>query len=350
MLIPPTPPDEEQRISSLRSLHILDTPAEERFDRITRIAVRLFQIPISLISLVDTDRQWFKSCQGLSFAETSRDVSFCGHAILSEETFVIPDPKLDPRFADNPLVTGDPHIRFYAGHPLHGPDGSRIGTLCLIGREPREWTESDGIALRDMAILAENELLITRLSPAQMDLIREQESLQKEATVDSLTRTWNQKAIVKILDGELARAKQERTSVGVILTDIDRLKPINNAHGNNAGDAVLREVAQRIRNAIRPQDAVARYGGEEFLIVLRGASASKATEVAEKIRLFVGKNDIRIPQNSIPVTISLGVAATEEARDMNSGSLINFAEEALTNAKSNGRNRVVKATTHRPIL
>ena len=143
MLIPPRPVDENKRISSLNGLHILDTPAEERFDRITRIAARLFQLPISLISLVDVDRQWFKSCQGLSVLETPRDISFCGHAILNEDALVISDARLDQRFSDNPLVTGEPHIRFYAGHPLHGPDGSRIGTLCIIDRQPRKMDASD---------------------------------------------------------------------------------------------------------------------------------------------------------------------------------------------------------------
>lgn len=127
MLEPPIPPDEQQRLAVLRSLHILDTPPEERFDRITRTAQRLFNVPIALISLIDAHRQWFKSCQGLPVSETPRGISFCGHAILADTPLIIPDALLDPRFADNPLVTGEPRIRFYAG------DAADTGD-CVLGQ------------------------------------------------------------------------------------------------------------------------------------------------------------------------------------------------------------------------
>ncbi len=118
MKAPDIPQDEQARIKALRSLNVLDTPSEERFDRLTRLAKRMFDVPIALVSLVDENRQWFKSCIGLDVSETPRDISFCGHAILGSEVFIIPDTKKDERFTDNPLVLNDPHIRFYAGCPL----------------------------------------------------------------------------------------------------------------------------------------------------------------------------------------------------------------------------------------
>src|SRR4029077_2723014 len=120
----PIPANEEQRLAALRALGILETPPEERFDRITRLAKRLFGVPIALISLVDADRQWFKSCQGLCVRQTARDRSFCGHALLSPKPMGIPDAPRDERFADNPLVRAEPGIRFYAGQPLKAADGS----------------------------------------------------------------------------------------------------------------------------------------------------------------------------------------------------------------------------------
>src|SRR5687768_8701894 len=117
----PFPSNEEKRIATLRSLDILDTPPEERFDRITRVAAELFGVPIALISLVDSNRQWFKSCYGLTMNETPRDISFCAHAILGNDIFYVPDTKRDPRFAESPLVT-EQNIRFYAGLPLAGPE------------------------------------------------------------------------------------------------------------------------------------------------------------------------------------------------------------------------------------
>ena len=167
MLKPPRPPDEAKRLATLQALTILDTPPEERFNRIIRTAVRLFNVPIALISLVDENRQWFKACYGLEVSETPRDISFCGHAILSDDVLVIPDPRLDERFSDNPLVTGEPYIRFYAGQPLLAADGSRIGTLCIIDRRPRQMTDEDLQSLRDLAGMVESELNFTDLAKLQ---------------------------------------------------------------------------------------------------------------------------------------------------------------------------------------
>lgn len=158
MLVPEVPGDEENRIATLHGLNILDTPSEERFDRLTRLTQRLLDVPIAVISLVDSNRQWFKSCQGLDVSETPRSISFCGHAILDDQIFIIPDATLDPRFSDNPLVIHEPNIRFYAGQPLKAANGSRIGTLCVIDRVARQLTQEACDSLRDLAILVENEL------------------------------------------------------------------------------------------------------------------------------------------------------------------------------------------------
>jgi len=153
------PQDEERRIASLRELGILDTEPEERFDRITRLAAALFDVPVALVSLVDENRQWFKSCHGLSANETSRDISFCAHVVHSREPMIVPDTFQDTRFADNPLVIGSPRIRFYAGYPLILDDGSCIGSLCLIDTRPRSLEGADLERWRDLANLAVRELL-----------------------------------------------------------------------------------------------------------------------------------------------------------------------------------------------
>jgi len=163
MLKAPIPENEAQRLAELRSLQVLDSPFEERFDRITRIAAKLFQVPIVLISLVDENRQWFKSCQGLDSSETPRDISFCGHAILADAPLVIEDARLDPRFADNPLVTGHPHVVFYAGKPLNGPGGHKLGTLCLIDHQARTFGPEEQAALIDLAAWVELELGAARM-------------------------------------------------------------------------------------------------------------------------------------------------------------------------------------------
>lgn len=154
---PLIPDNEEQRLHALDTLEIAYTPSEERFDRVTRIAKRLFNVPIVLVSLVTQDKQWFKSRQGLDAAETSRQISFCGHAILSDAPFVVANTLKDPDFRDNPLVTGPPDIRFYAGQPLHF-DGYRIGTLCIIDTKPRQLRPADYDSLKNLAHWVELEL------------------------------------------------------------------------------------------------------------------------------------------------------------------------------------------------
>ena len=133
----PLPHNEAARLQALQALMILDTPPEERFDRVVRFAAEQLDMPIALVSLIDGERQWFKSRVGLASTQTGRDIAFCSHAILQPETFVVEDALLDERFADNPLVTGGPHIRFYAGAPLSAPGGERIGTLCVLDNKPR---------------------------------------------------------------------------------------------------------------------------------------------------------------------------------------------------------------------
>ncbi len=166
MQAPASHPRESQRLAALRALHILDSAPEPRFDALTRTACRVFGVPTVLISLVDEGRQWFKSRQGLDPTETPRDISFCGHAILGEQPFVVEDALRDPRFLDNPLVAGDLGLRFYAGMPLHSPDGLPYGTLCLIDYSPRTFTPEQEGALRDLALLAEDEL--NRALPANL--------------------------------------------------------------------------------------------------------------------------------------------------------------------------------------
>ena len=165
MQTPAFPANEVRRLMALREAAILDTPPEERFDRLTRLAQHLFGAKIALVSLVDDGRQWFKSRQGLDACETGRDISFCGHAILGDGIFEVRDARIDSRFADNPLVTGPPDIRFYAGAPLNDPEGYRLGTLCIIDTVPRLLSIAERRSLRDLADCVEAE--ISRVELAQ---------------------------------------------------------------------------------------------------------------------------------------------------------------------------------------
>lgn len=154
----PTPPDETERLNLLHALDLLDTPAEPVFDRITRLAAQILNVPIALVSLVDTDRQWFKSRVGLEATETPREVAFCAHAIMQTAPMIVPDAMQDVRFKSNPLVTGDPNIRFYAGVPLRTAGGLAIGTLCAIDSKPRLLSADETNILIDLAALVSKEV------------------------------------------------------------------------------------------------------------------------------------------------------------------------------------------------
>ncbi len=163
----PLPTNEDARKAELDEMQILDTPAEPMWDRLAQVAALICETPIALVSLVDTERQWFKARVGLDASETSRDDAFCAHAILQHETMMVRDARRDARFRDNPLVKGSPNIRMYAGAPVHGPRGNALGTLCVIDRKPRKLTPKQMDALALLAAQADD---LFRLQATGRDL------------------------------------------------------------------------------------------------------------------------------------------------------------------------------------
>ena len=177
---PPIPADEKRRLHVLWQYDVLDTVPEEVFDDLTELAAHICEAPIALITLVDEKRQWFKSKVGLTVTETSRDVSFCGHAIAQSELFIVADATQDERFADNPLVTSEPGIRFYAGAPLITPDGHALGTLCVIDKVPRELRPDQKNALRVLARHVMTQLELRRRSRELMNVHQQSAKMQSK--------------------------------------------------------------------------------------------------------------------------------------------------------------------------
>ena len=255
---PGLPDDETSRLQALKALEILDTDVEERFDRLTRLAQRVFDMPVVLITLVDANRQWFKSCIGLDATETSRDISFCGHAILGDEVFVVQDARQDDRFADNPLVSGPPHIRFYAGCPLVYSDGSTLGTLCLIDREPRELQKRDLAALKDVAKLVERELAVPR-----------------DTSLDELTGILHLQGFLTLADKALQQCYLSQKTATLLYFELDQFKSIRGRHGRAESERVLRKFAQLIGAIFGSSDAYGRVGVDEFAVLLSDADAQE---------------------------------------------------------------------------
>ncbi len=293
LLAPALPPDDNERLRLLADLAILDTPPEEPFDRIVRLAKKMFDVPIALVSLVDANRQWFKACIGLPVRETGRDVSFCGHAILGEDTFVIEDTHVDPRFADNPLVTGAPFIRFYAGQPLRIAGGFKIGTLCVVDTKPRHFSAEDRAALRDLAAVLERELAALHL-----------------ATIDELTGLSNRRGFSAQGRKAFSLARRLNLPMAALAFDLDRFKAINDTYGHATGDAALRVFADALRHAVRDADVTARLGGDEFAALLVDCPADQVDPVIARIQAQIAERATGI---GFPATIefSAGFAAID---------------------------------------
>ncbi len=263
---------EEARLRALKSLDVLDTPAEERFDRLTRMAKRMFDVPISLVSLVDGNRQWFKSCMGLDVRETPRDISFCGHAILGDEVFYIPDTENDKRFADNPLVTGEPYIRFYAGCPLRSLNGCKLGTLCIIDRKPRSLDSEDLSILRDLALTVERELAAVHL-----------------ATQDDLTSLLNRRGFSNQASSSLNLCARQGIPISLVFMDLNEFKTVNDRYGHAEGDRALFNFAAELREQSRASDILARWSGDEFVMMLANSSKEQTEAAVYRFRKALKK-------------------------------------------------------------
>ncbi len=273
---PGIPHNESVRLATLRSLDVLDTPPEERFDRVTRMARRMFRVPSALVSLVDENRQWFKSHDGLDATETPRNISFCGHTILGDDILLVPDAQADQRFADNPLVTGAPHIRFYAGAPLRASNGVKLGTLCLLDTKPREFDEEDREALRDLAAMVEDEL-----------------SAVQTATTDELTRISNRRGFMQLADYGLNFCVRHHQPATLAFIDLDRFKPINDTYGHAEGDIALAAFAEVMYSSFRSTDLCGRIGGDEFVVLLTGANRHEAQGVIDKFVVLLHEYNLR---------------------------------------------------------
>lgn len=325
MIEAPTPVNESERLATLQALQLLDTAQEERFDRVTRLARRLFDVPIVLVSLVDAERQWFKSRQGLTAAQTRRDISFCGHAIAEDDVMVVNNAFDDERFADNPLVLGAPHIRFYAGQPLSAGNGCKIGTLCLIDTAPRDMSEEDINLLKDLAAMIEQQFAAIEM-----------------ATIDELTGISNRRGFNMLAEQALNTCRRLQQEVTLLAFDLNHFKEINDNLGHAMGDQALQDFAQCLTRTFRDCDIIGRMGGDEFWVMLCNAQESTVPTLLNRLQDEVAAcNDAR--QRPYRLTYSVGSASCPPQRDASMESLGERADTAMYEHKRRKRNAIVAA-------
>lgn len=264
MLIPQKPRNEAQRLAALRLLNILDTPSEERFDRLTRLAKRLLNVPVALVCLVDEDRQWFKSADGIGVREAPRDISFCGHAILQDKLFLITDTLADERFADNPMVLFGPQVRFYAGFPLTVPGGGHVGTFFVADTRPRDLSEDLQETLIDLAKIAERELTSSFV-----------------ATTDIDTGLCNRLGFSLIGQKILERAAKENTQVELVFLRLAGLEAPAESTCEQTSDEAVSLFAKAIKQC--DVDLSGRLSPYSFALMLRESCARNGQQVVEDL-------------------------------------------------------------------
>lgn len=451
----PIPSNEAERLAALADLGVVGTPAEIGFDAICRTACRLFDLPTSLVTLVEEDRQWFKAKCGFDEDETSRKDAFCSHAILSDSVFVVENTHADPRFVKNRLVTHAPHVRFYAGAPLIVDRNIRIGTLCVMGPEPRLFSVTERAELADLAaivtaqlhmhrtkarlraseahyrLLAENtsdmvvlsDLDSTRryVSPAArtllgyeaedlvgtrpMDHIHPDDSAAYERVLtdiregritqtvarqryrrkdgtwvwvevtfsvtrdpadgrpngyvaavrdiserkdaerriahmarhDALTDLANRTLFRERLIHEIAASRRATGGFAILSLDLDRFKAINDSLGHQAGDVLLKTIADRLRTLVRAEDTVARIGGDEFTIIQTGLTQPENGHALSRRLIEAIGEPIDLDGRLVDVGVSIGITLASK-EDTDADELCRQADLALYRAKVEGRN------------
>jgi len=349
MQIPDIPVDEARRLTALHATRLLGSAPEEAFDRITRMAARLLHAPTALVSLVDKDVQWFKSRCGFEGSETARDISFCGHTILEHEPLVVNDATKDPRFHDNPLVTGESHLRFYVGVPLHSVDRMAIGTLCVIDRVPRQLSDDDLDMLRDLARMVEQLIHHRQLATAAQALyshvLLDAANPELSAAAgqvefllnhDQLTGLSNRQALARTIGEGLKEWRRQDTPTLVAAINLDKFKRLNESLGHHAGDQALVSITWSLQGVLRPGDQLARIGNDEFVVLLPGLGDDSVARDRLRQLTQAVQREFKTPAGgTIPLTCSIGYAIFPHDGD-SADVLLNNATLATRRAKLMG--------------
>ena len=327
----PIPQDELERQRDLERQGILNHPGDEHFDRLVRLTATVLETPIALISLVDGERQWFLAHHGLDASQTPRQMAFCAHAIAGDEPLVVPDARQDSRFCTNPLVTGDPFVRFYAGIPLQSNQGHNLGTLCVIDRQPRHFSNNQVALLDDLAKLVLREFELRRL-----------------ATVQPISGFPTRASFLEQAEPELARARQGDSPLALLVIELDHFSQLRQRWGQQASDQVLLDVAALLSSQQSPQDLLGQIDEQKFALLMANTDLDAALERADAIRCGINELSGVFTASGHRLGISGGLTQLALA-DQGPQDLLHRAEKALILAQGNGQNQIAKLLDNAPL-
>ena len=313
---------------------------EVKIGRIERLGLNLFSVANCLISFGRLSTRFDRGENSV----VGLEALFCDSQPFPDEIKVVNDTALDGNFASHPQVKGDPHIRFFATHPILDSSGAIVGSLNLVDYVPHAFTDEQRLLLADLAVMVEREILLSALQKSQAELVKQNRNLKRESLIDPILGTWNKAAIVRSLRIEMERCAKAEKPMSLLFASLDQISDIRESYGIATSDTVLVKTVSRLRSCIRPFDALGRFGSDVFLMVLPGASHLVATAVAERIRLSVMSHPDTINDKAIVLTISAGIISTDLFPNTEPEVLITQAEKALLSARNLGNNRVVQAT------
>ncbi|MEL6259556.1 MAG: EAL domain-containing protein [Cyanobacteria bacterium J06626_6] len=369
MTLAPWSVKETLRLAKLNDYGILDTLPDDTYDDIATLAAHICQAPTALVSLVDASRQWFKAKIGMEVSETPRNVAFCAHTIQQPNVMVVEDTHCSRLFRDNPLVTGPPYIRFYAGAPLITPDGHALGSLCVLDYEPRSFTAAQRKALQVLSrqVVAQMELSrqsielkqtnetleqrvkertasltrsLHRLLKTQTALLKRAAASRHSALHDSLTGLPNRSYFLQRLDQAIQLThRQPSHQYAVLFIDLDNFKPVNDTLGHDIGDRLLTHVAEQIKLLLRKSDLVARLGGDEFAILLDALSNEDQAITAVKRLQARLSEPCEIDSHKIFISASIGITFSRLGYRQPEAALRD-ADTAMYQAKEQAKKRV----------
>lgn len=302
--------NETLQLQAMHSLKVLDSHPDVRFDKVTRLARRIFDVETSLVWLFDPSQRGKHPLAGLDPNDTCLDMSFGDHVFATEDTIVVPDAHADARFASHPLVVDEPFIRFYAGWPIHDEAGQAIGTLCLIDREPREFSDEDLGILSDLASMVETEF-----------------AALSQATMDQLTHLANRRGFMRAVEHLLPILGSLQVPVSLVAFDLDGLKTLNDSMGHLAGDELIKNFARLLLKGFRRSDVVARLGGDEFCVLVSGAEAEHVASQLDELRQTCADAPGQ------PIEFSAGVVAYDPEAHPSIDALCEAADAAMYREK-----------------